>query len=61
LNYIRIPLATFAANYEKEGGVCVLFVEYLDASVDNSKSIMLGGMFWQSIYGQYTQFGYSGV
>jgi len=39
----------------------VLFVEYLDASVDNSKSIMLGGMFWQSIYGQYTQFGYSGV
>jgi len=30
-NYIRVPLATFAANYADEGGVCVIFVEYLDA------------------------------
>jgi hypothetical protein len=50
LNYIRVPLATFAANYDAEGGVCVLFVEYLDSSSDNSKSIMLGGLFFQSFY-----------
>jgi hypothetical protein len=29
-NYMRIPLATFAANYAGEGGSCVIFVEYLD-------------------------------
>ena len=28
--YMRIPIATFAANYAGEGGSCVIFVEYLD-------------------------------
>lgn len=28
-NYLRVPLATFAANYDQEGGVCAIFVEYL--------------------------------
>jgi hypothetical protein len=28
--YMRIPLATFAANYAGEGGSCVIFVEFLD-------------------------------
>lgn len=53
-NYLRVPLATFAANYEQEGGVCVIFVEYLDTYFDNSKSILIGGLFFQSIYAQYT-------
>lgn len=29
--YFRVPLASFAANYDAEGGVCVVFVEYLDS------------------------------
>jgi len=49
-NYIRIPLATFAANYEAEGGVCVIFVEYLADVLEDSKHIMFGGMFFQSFY-----------
>lgn len=44
--YIRVPLASFAGNYEEMGGVCVIFVEYLDPSYDDSKQIMLGGMFF---------------
>lgn len=45
-NYLRVPLATFAANYEQEGGVCVVFVEFLDPSYQDSKTIMFGGMFF---------------
>lgn len=48
--YLRVPLATFAANSDKDGGVCVIFVEFLDDRNDDSKSIMFGGMFFQSIY-----------
>lgn len=36
-NYIRVPLATFAANYEIENNVCVIFVEYLDERANDSK------------------------
>ena len=53
-NYIRVPLASFAANYEAAGGVCAIFVEYLDPTYDDGKSIMLGGLFFQSIYAAYT-------
>lgn len=60
-NYIRVPLASFAANYDQEGGFCVIFVEYLDAQYDDSKTIMLGGMFFQSFYAQYTQAGINAV
>lgn len=60
-NYIRVPLATFAANFEAEGGVCVIFVEYLDSQYDDSKSIMLGSMLFQSIYAQYTLAGVNAV
>lgn len=60
-NYLRVPLATFAADYEQEGGVCVVFVEYLDSYYDDSKSIILGSMFFQSIYAQYTQAGVNAV
>jgi len=35
-NYFRVPLASFAANYDKEGGVCVIFVEYLDSQFSDS-------------------------
>lgn len=49
-NYIRVPLATFAANLDSQGGACVVFVEYLDSNNDDSKSIMLGGLFFQSVY-----------
>ena len=60
-NYVRVPLATFAANYDGEGGVCVIFVEYLDPFFDDSKAIQLGSMFFQSIYAQYTLAGVSAV
>lgn len=59
--YFRIPLATFAANYEQEGGACAIFVEYLDANLDDSQFIIFGGMFFQSVYAQYTQFGQNAV
>lgn len=49
-DYLRVPLASFAANYAEEGGVCVIFVEYLDDSYNNSKFIIMGGMFFQSFY-----------
>ena len=52
-NYLRIPLATFAADYEKEGA-CVIFVEYLDDRFQHSQSIQFGGLFFQSVYAQYT-------
>jgi hypothetical protein len=45
-NYIRVPLATFAANVEAEKGACVIFVEYLDYNEADSRAIMLGGMFF---------------
>jgi hypothetical protein len=45
-NYIRIPLATFAANYEPEGGVCAIFVEYLPKGTSQGRSIIFGGMFF---------------
>ena len=58
---MRIPLASFAANYDGEGGSCVIFVEYLDDSQQNGMSIMLGSMFFQSIYAQYTMAGVNSV
>ena len=59
--YIRVPLASFAANSEAEGGFCAIFVEFLDDRFDDSKTIMLGGMFFQSFYAQYTQSGFNSV
>lgn len=59
--YIRVPLASFAANFEDEGGVCAIFVEFLDDRFDDSKTIILGGMFFQSIYAQYTLQGFNAV
>jgi hypothetical protein len=61
LNYIRVPLATFAANYDGENGACVVFVEYLQELYTDSQSIILGGMFFQSFYAQYTQLGVNAV
>jgi len=60
-NYIRVPLASFAADFDEEGGVCVIFVEYLNTINSDSKSIILGNMFFQSIYAQYTFFGVNAV
>jgi len=54
-------LASFAANFDQEGGVCVIFVEYLDATEKDSKSVIFGSMFFQSIYAQYTQAGKNSV
>jgi hypothetical protein len=59
-NYLRIPLATFAADYAEENA-CVIFVEYLDSSYSDSKFVILGGMFFQSFYAQYTLAGISSV
>jgi len=36
-NYWRIPLATFAANFENDDGLCAIFVEYLDSDDDDSQ------------------------
>jgi hypothetical protein len=52
--YWRIPLASFAANYEAEKGACAIFVEYLDPQYSDSKQIILGGMFFQSVYAQFS-------
>lgn len=49
-NYMRVPLSTFASNYEMSNGLCTIFVEYLDSNDMDSKQIILGGMFFQSIY-----------
>lgn len=62
VNYIRIPLATFAANSDLDGGLCAIFVEFLDSRLsDDSKFIILGGMFFQSFYLQVTQAGFNAV
>lgn len=60
-NYIRVPLATFAANHVENDGLCAIFVEYLEASKPDSQQIIIGSMFFQSIYAQYTLTGVSGV
>ena len=60
-NYIRVPLASFAANSDAEGGLCAIFVEFLDDRFDDSKTIIFGGMFFQSIYAQYTMAGVNAV
>lgn len=44
--YMRVPLATFAANFDQEDGNCVIFVEYLDPYFRDSESILLGSMFF---------------
>ena len=48
--YLRIPLTTIAADFYNYNGLCAVFVEYLEASVSDSKQIILGGMFLQSLY-----------
>ena len=50
-SYLNIPLATFATNYENLGS-CVIFVEYLDDSYQDSQTILFGSMFFQSVYAQ---------
>jgi len=59
--YMRVPLATFAANSDAEGGNCVIFVEYLDSYFQDDQEIILGSMFFQSIYAQYTLAGINSV
>lgn len=53
--YIRVPLAAFAANYVSDNGLCGIFVEYLDDTQTNSKQILLGGMFLQSFYARFEE------
>ena len=61
-NYLRVPLATFAANSNIDGGVCAIFVEFLDSTEHNDgKFIIFGGMFFQSFYTTVQQVGVSGV
>lgn len=45
-SFMRVPLATFAANSDLEGGLCAIFVEYLDDRSQSSQHIMFGGMFF---------------
>jgi hypothetical protein len=56
-----VPLASFAANFDAEGGNCVIFVEYLDSYYQDSQAILIGSMFFQSIYAQYTLAGVNAV
>lgn len=60
-SYLRVPLATFAANSDIEGGVCVIYAEYLNPSYQDSQSIIFGGMFFQSVYAQYTMTGVNSI
>jgi hypothetical protein len=41
-----VPLASFAANFDAEGGNCVIFVEYLDSYYQDSQAILIGSMFF---------------
>jgi hypothetical protein len=60
-NYLRVPLATFAANSDLESGNCAIFVEYLDSFFQDSQAIILGSMFFQSVYARYSLQGISNV
>lgn len=60
-NYIRVPLASFAANREDLNGQCAIYVEMLAIKNSDSRQIILGSMFFQSFYAQYSMFGYNGV
>jgi len=60
-NYIRVPLASFAANSETINGQCVIYVEMLDIENPDSRQIILGSMFFQSFYAQYSLAGFNAV
>lgn len=53
--YLRVPLASFAADYTTDNGLCGIFVQYLSDTQTNSKQILLGGMFLQSFYAQFEE------
>lgn len=60
-NYLNIPLSTFAQNQYYDGQrYCVLYIEALDTSKADSRSIILGSMFYQSFYVQYNYYGFNG-
>ena len=58
-NYFRIPLSNFASNFQFDGGLCAIFVEFLDVENDDSQQILLGGLFFQAVYAQYNLTGFS--
>lgn len=59
--YLRVPLATFVSNTEVPGA-CVIFVEYLNSDFDtDSRQVIFGGMFFQSVYAQFTLSGTTAV
>jgi hypothetical protein len=48
--YLVVPLASFASDQTTRGtDVCYIYVEELDESLDDSRSIVLGQMFFQSV------------
>jgi hypothetical protein len=56
--YLRIPLSSFAED-DLKNDVCNIYVEFLPWNYhDDVESIILGTMFFQSVYTRYT---YSGV
>lgn len=45
--YIRVPLASFAADYAKiEEGVCTVFVDYIDITEQSKDFVIIGSMFF---------------
>lgn len=50
-----MPLASFAANYVSDNGLCGIFVEYIDETQTDAKQILLGGMFLQSFYARFEE------
>lgn len=55
-NYMRIPLATFATNVKGSGGAaqCNIEITYLSPDNTQSSNVILGGMFFQEMFGVFT-------
>ena len=55
-NYMRVPLATFATNVKGSGGSaqCNIAVTYLSPTNSQSSNVILGGMFFQEMFGVFT-------
>ena len=55
-NYMRVPLATFATTQKGSGGTakCNIAVTYLSPINTQSSNVILGGMFFQEMFGVFT-------
>ncbi len=55
IDYIRVPLGTFAQDVVVNSvNTCQLMIVNLDSSMVDATSIVLGGMFFQNFFGVFT-------